>query len=385
LPHPLAGKYIEVFGALYGLGESNRLFHEAAHEVCLSAGFTPSKVGNMTYSKCDPNNKVIKCITSCVVDDFRSLDNDSSLSNSLRDALKKRFTNITYNEKSTTFSGIETKILSNGAIRQTQNRYIARTAENFGIAHLPLVDTPFHEDFFKELDDIENAAFDQEKLQKINGHLTQMLKTRDDVKHLVNYTSSKNCSPRLGYYTRAIHILRYIYSTPEIGRTFKSNSTEIFAHVDTSHANLPGAKSTVAFFLSVGKNNAPFHSVVKVIPDIPTCPMTAEYMGYSTTGQAITHFRQLSEELGFPVSEPTTIFNDNKSAIALSESPEISRKSKHIWVRYHYIRDLVKQKIVSLKHNGSKKLRATVMTKFLQRPQFKLERRAIEHLLAYTL
>ena len=380
LPHPYADKYIEVFGALYGLGESNRLFHIEADKVCLEAGFTPSSVAPMTYvktSKSDPN---IKCIVNAVVDDFKTLDNEPSLSNSLRDALKKRFTNITYNEVSTTFAGIESRTLDDGGIFHSQNRYITRTAETLGVSELPPVDIPVHDDFFKELSGDDLSDFDPTRYQNLIGHLIQTLKTRDDIKTFVSYLSSKNISPKVGHFTRAIHILRYLHSTPEVGRHFKSNSTEIFAHVDTAHANCPDAKSTSAFFLSVGEHNAPFHSEAKSLDHIATCPMSAEYMGYTATCQAIIHYRQLASDLGFKQKNPTTLLSDNKTAISLTEAPEISRKSKHILVRYHYIRELVANNCVILKYTPSAKLRANVMTKYLMRAPFKKERNSLLNL-----
>jgi len=380
LPHPYADKYIEVFGALYGLGESNRLFHIEAEKVCIEAGFIPSSVAPMTYvkfSKSDPNKK---CILNSVVDDFKTLDNDSSLSDSLRDALKKRFTNITSHDLSTTFAGIESRTLEDGGIFHSQNRYILRTAETLGVSELPPVDIPAHEDFFKELTDDELTDFDPTRYQNLTGHLIQTLKTRDDIKPFVSFLSSKNITPKLGHFTRGIHILRYLHSTPEVGRHFKSNSTEIFAHVDTAHANCPDAKSISAFFLSVGEHNAPFHSEAKSLDQIATCPMSAEYMGYTRTCQAIIHYRQLAEDLGFKVTTPTTLLSDNKTAISLTVAPEISRKSKHILVRYHYIRELVSDNRVVLKYTPSPQLRANVMTKYLMRVPFKKERNSLLNL-----
>ena len=39
LPHPLAGMYVEILGALYGLRESNRLFMAELKRVIATAGF----------------------------------------------------------------------------------------------------------------------------------------------------------------------------------------------------------------------------------------------------------------------------------------------------------------------------------------------------------
>ena len=103
-------------------------------------------------------------------------------------------------------------------------------------------------------------------------------------------------------------------------------------------------------------------------------------MGYTATCQAIIHYRQLADDLGFKQNTPTTLLSDNKTAISLTEAPEISRKSKHILVRYHFIRELVANNCVILKYTPSAKLRANVMTKYLMRAPFKKERNSLLNL-----
>ena len=86
----------------------------------------------------------------------------------------------------------------------------------------------------------------------LTGHLVQTLQTRDDVKHLVSHLCSKNSNPNTGDYKKAIHVLRYLSSTPDVGRVFKSDSTELVAFSDASFANHENGRSAGAFFLSIG-------------------------------------------------------------------------------------------------------------------------------------
>ena len=45
--------------------------------------------------------------------------------------------------------------------------------------------------------------------------------------------------------------------------------------------------------------------------------------------------------LSFPVPRPFPILSDNQAACALSHSPAISARSKHIDIRHHFLRDHV--------------------------------------------
>ena len=97
--------------------------------------------------------------------------------------------------------------------------------------------------------------------------------------------------------------------------------------------------------------------------------MEAEYFALTEVGKKIAHFRQLLADLGFPQKGPTTIFEDNQTAIDLSYAPQITRRSRHIHVRHHYIRDLVKQNMVRIEHLPTSEMTADLLTKPLPRKQ----------------
>ena len=54
------------------------------------------------------------------------------------------------------------------------------------------------------------------------------------------------------------------------------------------------------------------------------------------------------KHLGFPQEDPTKIYIDNRSTIALAKNPVYHERSKHIDTRHHFIREHVKNKEVEL-------------------------------------
>ena len=99
MPHPLAGKFVEILGALYGLRESNRLFAMEVCRVVKGAGFKQSTVSLSTFVAFDPGDSSKKCVVNTHVDDFRSLDNCSFLADRLHKALLVRFGEITNHDQ----------------------------------------------------------------------------------------------------------------------------------------------------------------------------------------------------------------------------------------------------------------------------------------------
>jgi hypothetical protein len=83
--------------------------------------------------------------------------------------------------------------------------------------------------------------------------------------------------------------------------------------------------------------------------------------------QEAIYLRQLFYDLGLEQREATTIFQDNQGCIALSNNPIYHKRTKHIDVRYHYIRERVESGDVALVHVPSERQLADLMTKPLPR------------------
>ena len=61
---------------------------------------------------------------------------------------------------------------------------------------------------------------------------------------------------------------------------------------------------------------------------------------------------------------------DNQSAIKLTESEQVTRRSKHIDIRYHYISEQLKEKLFSNKHCNTETKVADILTKLLSPEKF---------------
>ena len=64
----------------------------------------------------------------------------------------------------------------------------------------------------------------------------------------------------------------------------------------------------------------------------------AEYIALSAATQETLWMRQLLTNLSVNVEKPITIYEDNQSAIAMSKNPQFQGRSKHIDIKYHFVR-----------------------------------------------
>ena len=87
----------------------------------------------------------------------------------------------------------------------------------------------------------------------------------------------------------------------------------------------------------------------------------------SAAKEALWWRAQLSG-LGFDITQPTTLHSDSKGCISLSKNPEHHANTKHIDLRYHFIRDhVVNKRSIHLQYINTTAMTADVFTKALSR------------------
>lgn len=93
--------------------------------------------------------------------------------------------------------------------------------------------------------------------------------------------------------------------------------------------------------------------------------MHAEYVALREVVKKILEYCYFLDNCGFPQSDPTVIDEDNLSSIIFVIAPNITRKSRHIASRHHFIRDLVAQSFVVMRHLSSYLKNAGLLNKSL--------------------
>ena len=97
----------------------------------------------------------------------------------------------------------------------------------------------------------------------------------------------------------------------------------------------------------------------------------AEYIALASAAQEALWMRRLSTELsgGLPVGA-TTIFEDNLSAIGMTKNPQFHGRSKHISIKYHFIREQVTKGTIKVEYCPTTEMVADMFTKALPKDQF---------------
>ena len=67
-----------------------------------------------------------------------------------------------------------------------------------------------------------------------------------------------------------------------------------------------------------------------------------EFVVASQAGQEVVYLRELLKGFGLPQKKPTEIWEDNASCIIMSENLTNRDRSRHVDVKVHYLRDLIR-------------------------------------------
>jgi len=96
----------------------------------------------------------------------------------------------------------------------------------------------------------------------------------------------------------------------------------------------------------------------------------AEYVALSEAVHEAMWLYQLYGELGYPQTDSILILGDNNGSIAMAKNPKFHKRSKHVDIRWHWVRDLVNDGYVNIVDCRDPEQTADVLTKALTKPKF---------------
>jgi hypothetical protein len=120
-------------------------------------------------------------------------------------------------------------------------------------------------------------------------------------------------------------------------------------------------KSTSRYCFSLGSTMISWSRQKK--GSIAQSTIEVEYIETSDASKEAVWLRKFVSGLFGDNLETTVVHCDNKSCIKLTKNPVFHDRSKHIDMRYHYIRDLVQRKNVKLQYIDTSEQVADILTK----------------------
>ena len=269
------------------------------------------------------------------------------------------------------FLGIEVKRSSSG-IFISQTKYILDLLKKSNMIGAKPCATPLST---SSLDHESPLLSDPTEYRSLVGGLQYLTWSRPDLSFAVNLVCQFMHQPRESHLQAVKRILRYLKGSLELGLWFPkvSNPLSITAFSDADWAGCHiDRRSTGGFCIFLGSSLISWSA--KKQPTVARSSTEAEYRSLANIAADISWICKLLVDVGLQLPCPPKIWCDNISAISLAKNPIFHARTKHVEIDYHYIREKVLSKAVSVHFISTQAQIANICTKSLSKTRFHLLR-----------
>lgn len=270
-------------------------------------------------------------------------------------------------------------------IKLDQELYCKKALEKFGLAQCRSVSTPEVVGLGVDGTDDKDgggAPTDRTKYMELVGTLLYAaISTRMDIAHAVQKLTQHMQDPKHRHRTAAERVLRYLSGVLSLGLHFGGTTDvsagfKVSAYADADFANQKGNRKSISgWVVRIGKSAVAWASKMQRVVALSTCE--AELYAESAAVQEVLWQRGLLSELGLLCEEPSLVYGDNQSAIAVSKNGVKTERTKHVDIKYAFVTDCIKQNVIALQWVQTSQQQADIFTKALPSPAFVSLRRML--------
>ena len=99
------------------------------------------------------------------------------------------------------------------------------------------------------------------------------------------------------------------------------------------------------------------------VPPVALSTAEAEYMALSEASKEAVHLKALLDSIGLKNQPAVIIYEDNQAAQKIAENPVLHDRTKHIDIRYHFVRELVSTMAIDIVYIQTTLMVADLLTK----------------------
>ena len=362
--HGHENKVLHLVKALYGLRQAPRAWYAKLDESLIGLGFRRSASEHAVYLR---GTGARRLVVGVYVDDLIIAGGNQVDIDTFKDQMKATFKMsdlglLHY------YLGLEMSQTEAG-ITICQSSYAAKILETAGLTDCNSSATPMEPRL--KLSKVSSApAIDPTMYRSVVGSLRYLVNTRPDLAYSVGFISRFMENPTTEHLAVMKRVLRYVAGTLHFGCHYKrKKDPQLVGYSDSDMAgDIDTRKSTSGILFFLGDNTITWQSQKQKIVALSSCE--AEYIAASTGACQGVWLARLLAELKGEEANTVTLKIDNESAIALSKNPVFHDHSKHIDIRYHFIRECVEEDRVMLQSIGTTEQLADILTKALGRAHF---------------
>ncbi|KAD3337311.1 hypothetical protein E3N88_32831 [Mikania micrantha] len=327
--------------ALYGLHQAPRKWYETLSSFLLANHFKRGTIDKTLFFK--KSNQHIM-LAQIYVYDIIFGSTDESLCKEFESLMKSKFEMSSMGEL-TFFLGLQLKQTPTG-IFISQSKYVKDILERFKLTDCKALGTPMSKTTSLS-PDLEGEDIDQHQYRAIIGSLMYLTASRPNIMFATCLCARFQANPKASHMLAVKRIFRYLKGAPDLGLCKKSISG--------------GCQFLGSRIVSWQ---------CKKQSCVSTSTAEAEYIAASSCCAQVIWIQNQMKDYGVELFN-TPIQIDNSSAISITNNPIKHSNTKHIDIKYHFIRDCEEKKLTHLVKVDTEHNLADLFTKSFDEGRFR--------------
>lgn len=364
--------------ALYGCVEAAALWYEDLSGVMVAWGLVINPHDPCVFNR---TKQGVQITVALHVDDLLITSKSEDLIQDLQRHIRKSFAETTTKVgRVIDYVGMTFDFEKEGEVSVTMNRCVSEILQTCGVSghkNTPASDMLFvpTDDTHKDITAEEHAWF--------RTYVAKLLylskRARPECLTAVSYLTTRVLVTNRGDLGKLHRILMYIRATPTRGVVLRiGGDMRVSTYIDAAYGVHSGGKSQTGATMVIG-DAGPVRVKAARQKIVTKSSTEAELVAVSDEASMSIYMRNFLICQGYTMG-PSVIYQDNMSCMALiARGRPAGEKSRHIDLRYFWLKERVDSGEVIIVHLGTAKMFANILTKPVQGNQFKVERKGLSN------
>ena len=361
--------------AMYGLMHAGLLWSKKFGGELIAKGFERSQADPCVFRRKHLGKVVV--IIVVYVDDLLVLSETKQDEHQALEDLRSSFPIKDLGEISYYLGCHITRDRKARTVRFDQQRYAQTVAERFEVWKTSVIPISTGKAPLSKADGPQNDAEIAEMRgipyrEAVGAIMWIANMTRPDLVFTAHTLAKFGDNPGPEHWKAVMKALQYLKRTASLGVTYggaAEDNMKLTAWVDADHASCPDTRRSVSGgAVMLGGGAVSWFSRAQRIT--ATATSESEYVALAEVVNELRFLRQVKAFMVPPIDYNIRVHEDNEGAIKMAENRFSSRRTRHIDVKHHMVRDAVDGGIIRVEYVKSREQHADVLTKAIDAKSF---------------
>ena len=357
---------LQLLKALYGLRQSGRRWYQVLRKVLTDIGLTRSEHDHAVFFRREKGT--LNTILLAHVDDFTITAISPALIKATKDGLRKH---LEIHDMGEIHWMLGLEIKRNRELHTlsiSQRSYIDSIVTRYGFEDAKPLSIPIVANSTLSRNDCPTTTTDIGKMagrpyrEAVGSLMYAAVGTRPDISFAVGQVARFCDNPGSAHWEAVKRIFCYLKGTRDHWLVYGEKEHSISGYTDADGMSNEDRHAISGYAFLIDGGAVSWSSKRQSIVTLSTAE--AEYVAATHAAKEAVWLREFISEIYKP-QDPMTLYSDSQSAIALARNEQFHARTKHIDIRFHFIRYIIEAGKIVIDYCPTEDMVADTFTKAL--------------------